>query len=485
MAQHASRLLAGYLQRLTRNSRVAFSPEGLAVARACMDLSARLLVNPYRLAQAQMEVVHDHLLLWRQAMLKAMGMPSQTLAEPDGEDPRFSDPAWEENYLLDFIKQSYLITARHLQQTIEQVEGLDEASQRQMRLLTQQYLDSLSPTHFMLTNLEVLRATLHSKGRNLVDGLKNLPGDLETGVASGGPGAGSDERRLVECSTNSRGTVIFRNRLIQLLHFEPTTPRHYKIPLLLLPPWSNRYYLLDLRQDDSFAKWTSEQGFTTFMVSWLKPDEAVTRTTFEDYRTDGAMAAITAVEKATGATRVHLAGYSLGGNLVISTLARMAAIDDQRAASGSILGAMIECPDLGEYGGVGGPGGSDVSQVTVPRYFFSTIDDHVSSWKRSYRAARLPSGPVRFVLGGSGLFAGVVHPPSPSRHGYWTNEILPAAPDDFLAGAAKHLGSWWDDWRQWLLAQPEGHVLVPTGMPSDAAPEMLQDRLRCQPDSQQ
>jgi len=269
---------------------------------------------------------------------------------------------------------------------------------------------------------------------------------------------------------------------MQLLHFEPTTPRHYKIPLLLLPPWSNRYYLLDLRQDDSFAKWTSEQGFTTFMVSWLKPDEAVTRTTFEDYRTDGAMAAITAVEKATGATRVHLAGYSLGGNLVISTLARMAAIDDQRAASGSILGAMIECPDLGEYGGVGGP---DVAQVTVPRYFFSTIDDHVSSWKRSYRAARLPSGPVRFVLGGSGLFAGVVHPPSPSRHGYWTNEILPAAPDDFLAGAAKHLGSWWDDWRQWLLAQREGHVLVPTGLPSDAAPEILQDRLRCHPDPQQ
>jgi polyhydroxyalkanoate synthase len=146
MAQHASRLLAGYLQRLTRNSGVAFSPEGLAVAKACMDLSVRLLVNPYRLAQAQMEVVHDHLLLWRQAMLKAMGMPSQTLAEPDGEDPRFSDPAWEENYLLDFIKQSYLITARHLQQTIEQVEGLDEASQRQVRLLTQQYLDSLSPT---------------------------------------------------------------------------------------------------------------------------------------------------------------------------------------------------------------------------------------------------------------------------------------------------------------------------------------------------
>jgi len=485
MAQHASRQLAGYLQRLTRNSRVAFSPEGLAVARACMDLSARLLVNPYRLAQAQMEVVHDHLLLWRQAMLKAMGMPSQTLAEPDGEDPRFSDPAWEENYLLDFIKQSYLITARHLQQTIEQVEGLDEASQRRVRLLTQQYLDSLSPTHFIQTNPEVLRETLHSKGRNLVDGLKNLLGDLEPGVASGGPGAGSDERLLVECSGNCRGTVIFRNRLMQLLHFEPTTPRHYKIPLLLVPPWSNRYYLLDLRQDDSFAKWTCEQGFTTFMVSWLAPDEAVTSTTFEDYCSDGVMAAITVVEQATGATRAHLAGYSLGGNLVMYTLARMAAINDQRAASGSILGALIECLKSGECGGVAGPRGPDVAQVTAPCYFFSTIDDHVSPWKHSYRAARLPSGPVRFVLGGSGLFAGIVHPPSVSRHGYWTNETLPAAPEDFLAGAAKHLNSWWDDWRHWLLAQREGHVLVPTGLPSDAAPELLQDRLRCHPDPQQ
>lgn len=482
MAQHASRLLAGYLQRLTRNSRVAFSPEGLAVAKACMDLSVRLLVNPYRLAQAQMEVVHDHLLLWRQAMLKAMGMPSQTLAEPDGEDPRFSDPAWEENYLLDFIKQSYLITARHLQQTIEQVEGLDEASQRQVRLLTQQYLDSLSPTHFILTNPEVLHETLHSKGRNLVDGLKILLGELETGVASGGPGAGPDERRLVEYSANPRGTVIFRNRLMQLLQFEPTTPRHYKIPLLLVPPSSNRYYLLDLRQDDSFARWTSEQGFATFMVSWLDPDESVARTTFEDFCTEGVMAAITAVEQATGATRVHLAGYSIGGNLMMSTLARMAAIDDQRAASGSFLGAMIEFPDLGECRGAGGP---DVAQVTVPCYFFSSIDDHVSPWQRSYRAARLPSGPIRFVLGGSGMFAGVVLPPSARRHGYWTNEVLPETPDDFLAGAAKHLGSWWDDWRQWLLAQPEGHVLVPTDMPGDAAPGMLQDKLRCPPDPQQ
>jgi poly(3-hydroxyalkanoate) synthetase len=467
---------------MTRGSSAAFSSEGLAVAKACMDLSAHLLVNPYRLAQAQMEVVHAHRLLWQQAMLKAMGLPSQALVEPDSEDLRFSDPAWKENFLLDFIKQSYLITTRHLQQTVTQVEGLDEASQRQVRALTQQYIDSLSPTNFVLTNPEVLREILHSKGRNLVDGLKNLLGDRETGDGLRGISAGPGEPRLVEVPANTRGKVIFQNPLIQLLHFDPTTPRQYKIPLLLVPPWRNGYYLLNLRQDDSFVKWASEQGFTTFMVSWLDANQAIARATFEDCLADGAVAAIRAVEQATGVPRIHLAGYCLGGTLVMSLLARMAAMHDRRAASGSFLGAMIELQDLGEGGGADGP---EVAWVTVPCYFLSTIDDHVSPWKRSYRGARLPSGPVRFVLGGSSDIAGVVHPPSAKRHGYWTNEVLSEEPDDFLAGAVKHRGSWWDDWRQWLLAQPDGDLLVPARLPGDAAPLTIEDPRGSDPDRQQ
>jgi len=566
VAQRASRLLTQFMEKKAKEGVAAPSDE-LGIAKAFMDLSARLLANPYKLAQTQMEMMRDYFSLWQHSTLKMMGMPFEAIASPEKTDKRFKDEDWEENFLFDFMKQSYLITARHLHDTVSTVDGLDEATQTKVNFFTRQYIDALSPTNFALTNPEVFRETVKSHGQNLVKGLNNLLQDMEAGDGKLRIRmTDTDAFELGKNVATTPGKVIFQNDLIQLIQYEPTTKDQFKKPLLIIPPWINKYYILDLREKNSYVKWATDQGHTTFIMSWVNPDEKLGHKNFEDYLLEGSMAAIDAVEKATGEKEINVAGYCLGGTLLMSTLAYMAAKKDKRIASATFFTALIDFSQPGELGifldesAVAGvekrmaengflegsemagtfnmlrandliwsfvvnnylmgkdpfpfdllywnsdstrmpatmhsfylrnmylgnklrePGGIelagvkiDISKVKTPCYFISTIEDHIAPWKSTYMGAQLPSGPVKFVLGGSGHIAGIVNPPVANKYGYWTNAELPDAAEAFLEGATHNPGSWWTDWQQWVTSQTNGDKKVPARKPGAGGLKAIED----------
>jgi polyhydroxyalkanoate synthase len=348
VAQRASRLLRRHMKKTARKG-IWFPSEEFALAKAYMDLSARLLASPYRLAQTQMAMMRDHIQLWQQTTLRRMGLPFHSVAGPDADDTRFDDQAWEDNFLFDFIKQSYLITARHLQQTVASAERLDETTQQRVNTLTRQYVDALSPTNFALTNPEVLRETVNSKGKNLLKGLKHLLKDLAAGDQQGLPRP--DDRgglRLGADLAGTPGKVIYQNELLQLIQYQAAGSHQHRKPLLIVPPWINKYYVFDLGESNSFVRWASEQGFTTFIISWVDPDQRLAQKDFADYLVDGVLAAIDAVEQATGEKQIDLVAYCLGGTLLMATLAWMAAHRDERAASATFLGTLIDFSEPGE-----------------------------------------------------------------------------------------------------------------------------------------
>ena len=566
VAQRASRLLTQFMEKKAREG-VAAPTDELGVARAFMDLSSRILANPYKLAQTQMNMMWDYFSLWQNSTLKMMGMPLNPVAAPEKGDKRFKDEDWEQHFLFDFMKQSYLITARHLHDTVCGVEGLDEHTQTKVNFFTRQYIDALSPSNFAMTNPEVFRETVKSHGQNLIKGFNNLLHDME---------AGDGQLRIRMTDTDAfelgknvgttPGKVVFQNDLIQLIQYDPATPDQYKKPLLIVPPWINKYYILDLREKNSMVKWATDQGHTTFIMSWVNPDERLAHKGFEDYLLEGSMAAIDAVEQATGEKEINLAGYCLGGTLLMTTLAYMTAKKDKRAASATFFTTMLDFSEPGELGifldedAVTGlekrmaergylegsemagtfnmlrandliwsfvvnnylmgkdpfpfdllywnsdstrmpyamhsfylrnmylanklrePGGIelagvkiDISKVKTPCYFISAIEDHIAPWKSTYLGAQLPTGPVKFVLGGSGHIAGIVNPPAANKYGYWTNETLPATADEFLSTATQNAGSWWTDWHQWVTALPNGDKKVPARAPGAGALKVLED----------
>ncbi len=348
VAQRASRLITQYMEKKAKDGVDAPSDE-MGVAKAFMDLSARLMANPYKLAQTQMNMMWDYFSLWQGSMMKMMGMPhAQPVAVPQKGDKRFKDEDWEQHFLFDFVKQSYLIAARHIHDTVAGTEGLDEATQNKVNFFTRQYIDALSPSNFALTNPEVFRETVKSHGQNLIKGLNNLLNDVSDD--------GQLRIRMTDTSAfemgknvaTTPGKVVYQNELFQLIQYDPATPEQYKKPFLIVPPWINKYYILDLRDKNSMVKWATDQGHTTFIISWINPDENMADIGFEDYMLKGTLEAITQVCEQTGEDSVNLAAYCIGGTLTMSTLAYMAAKKDKRANSATFFTTMLDFSDPGE-----------------------------------------------------------------------------------------------------------------------------------------
>jgi polyhydroxyalkanoate synthase len=351
VAQRASRLITQFMEKKAKDGVNAPTDE-LGVAKAFMDMSSRLLANPYKMAQTQMNMMWDYFSLWQNTSMKMMGMPgSHAVAAPKKGDNRFKDEEWEEHFMFDFVKQSYLITARHLHDTVAGTEGLDEATQQKVNFFTRQYIDALSPSNFALTNPEVFRETVKSNGQNLIKGLNNLLHDVESGD-------GQLRIRMTDTSAfemgknvaTTPGKVVFQNELFQLIQYNPTTEKQNKKPFLIVPPWINKYYILDLREKNSMVKWATDQGHTTFIMSWINPDEKLAAKSFENYLLEGSIEAINQVCAHTGENSVNLAGYCLGGTLTMTTLAYMAAKKDKRANSATFFTTMLDFSDPGELG---------------------------------------------------------------------------------------------------------------------------------------
>ena len=321
----------------------------LNVASAFMELTARMMANPAQLVEAQMSLWRGTMDLWRNATLRMMGQPADPVATPEAGDRRFKDDEWSNNMVFDFIKQSYLMTSRWMQSTVGAVEGLDTESKRKVDFYTKQFADAIAPTNFVLTNPEVLRATYDSKGENLVKGLKNLLGDLEKG--KGKLRISMTDETAFKVGENvavTPGKVVFQNDLVQLIQYAPTTETVHETPLVIIPPWINKFYILDLRAKNSLVKWLTDRGYTTFIVSWVNPDERLAKKTFEDYMTEGAIAAIEAVKAAAGVKKINICGYCIGGTLLACTLAYLKAKNDDSIQTASYITALTDFRDAGD-----------------------------------------------------------------------------------------------------------------------------------------
>src|SRR6266699_2837755 len=346
VAERSSRLMGEFLQRQAGGHGVAHSDE-FGIARAFMDLYARMLANPWKLAEMQTKMFWDHVALWQSSLLRMLGKDAPPVAEPARGDNRFREADWQDQFLFDYIKQSYLIAARHLHDAVASVEGLPEETSKKVNFYTRQYIDALSPSNFALTNPQVLRETLQSGGQNLVKGLNNLLADIERG------GIRMADEKAFKLGVNiatTPGKVVFQNELMQLIQYAPSTETVFKRPLLVIPPWINKYYILDLREKNSFVRWAVEQGHTVLVISWVNPDGRYAGKTFENYMFEGPLAALDAIGQATGENRVNIIGYCLGGTLLGATLAWMAEKSDARAASATFLASLLDFSIPGELG---------------------------------------------------------------------------------------------------------------------------------------
>ncbi|HEY5598978.1 MAG TPA: class I poly(R)-hydroxyalkanoic acid synthase [Kiloniellales bacterium] len=350
IAERSQRLVSEFLAR-QQSERHDATLDPLNIGSAFLEMTAHMMADPGKLVQAHMNLWQDYMMLWQSATRRLLGEPAEPVAEPESGDRRFKDAAWDENQLFDFIKQSYLLSARWMQSTVGDIEGMDNKTAKKVDFYTRQFVDAMAPSNLVMTNPEVLRATMESGGENLVRGLENLLEDLERG--KGRLAIKMTDREAFELGRNiavTPGKVVYQNDLMQLIQYTPTTETAYKRPLLIIPPWINKYYILDLREKNSFVRWATDEGFTVFIVSWVNPDATLAAKTFEDYMVEGPLAALDAIEKATGETEVNVIGYCLGGTLLASTLAYMAVKKDSRITSATFLTSMVEFTEAGELG---------------------------------------------------------------------------------------------------------------------------------------
>ena len=528
----------------------ALTPDPFHIAPALTEVMARLAAQPDRLMRAQADLFSRYMDLWKVAAQRAAGEEAPQLAEPPRGDKRFADPEWTSNPVFDVIKQSYLITSDWLNELVGGVEGVEPLTKRRVEFFTKMLTDAISPSNFLLTNPAALREAMQSNGESLVKGMENFAADLQRG---GGQLSISQtdftQFKVGENVATAPGKVVFQNELIQLLQFDPTTESVCEVPLLIFPPWINKYYILDLRPENSMIRWLTSQGITVFVTSWVNPDSTLATRTFEDYLKEGIYAATDAVRAQTGVDRVNTVGYCIGGTLLSCALAHMAARGDTRIASSTFFAAQQDFSEAGDLllftnedwlkqleqmmdAGGGVLSGQamadtfnalrsndliwsffvnnylmgkeprpfdllfwnadqtrmpktlhlfylrkfygenalakgelvldnvrlDLKKVKTPVYVQSSKEDHIAPFRSVYKGARLFGGPVTFMMAGSGHIAGVINHPDAKKYQHWTNAALPATPEDWLAGAVEHPGSWWPSWIEWLKARSGGQV---------------------------
>lgn len=326
--------------------------ESLYIGKLFMEALATLAGDPNRVAEMQHRCFLDWVALWRHSTERFMDVPAEGAAEmpPPEKDRRFRDDAWQESAVYHFIKQSYLLNAKWVQRLMRHAGELDPKLARSVDFYTRQFVDAAAPSNFLMTNPEALRATLESNGENLVQGMHNMRRDIERG-------GGKLKIRVTDENTFdlgrniavTPGKVVYQNDLMQLIQYAPSTERVHAVPLLIVTAWIKKYYIMDLQAENSFVRWLVGQGYTVFVISWVNPDARLGAKTFDDYMTEGPLAAIDAIREVTGEETVNTLGYCLGGTLLAVTLAWLKAKGRQdRVSSATFLTTMIDFSDPGE-----------------------------------------------------------------------------------------------------------------------------------------
>jgi polyhydroxyalkanoate synthase len=346
IAVRSHRLMVDFL---TRRPELSGLGDPAGIGQAFLQLTAKIIADPMSIAQAQLELWADHMTLWRRTTERLFNPTGKSDRRPVATDRRFQHSAWTENILFDYIKQSYLISAEAILSAVSRVNGLNPKTAHKVDFYTRQFVDAMSPSNFLATNPEVLQTTIETGGENLLRGLTNLLDDLERGRGQLAVTMTDLKAfRLGESVAATPGKVIFQNELMQLIQYAPSTPEVKRRPLVIVPPWINKFYVLDLRPKNSFIKWAVDQGHTVFVISWVNPDRRLAHKRFEDYMLEGPLAALTAIEAAAGEREVNAIGYCLGGTLLAATLAYLAAQNDDRIRSATYLGTLVDFTDVGD-----------------------------------------------------------------------------------------------------------------------------------------
>jgi len=353
VASQSQRLIGDFLQRwMAQDKQGPLDP--LNVSGAFMSLLRAMGSDHETVMNAQIQYWRDWMGLWEQTAHRMLGGTNVSpLMKPAEGDRRFRDPEWQQSGIFDFIKQSYLLTANAMQGMVANLHGIPDDERKRVEFYTKQFADAFAPTNFALTNPEVLRTTLTSSGDNLVKGLNNLIGDIERGKGELSIRQTADAFVIGENIATAPGKVVFRNRLIELLQFSPTTAEVHARPLLIFPPWINKFYILDLRPENSFIRWLVGQGYTVFVVSWVNPDAELAQMDFGDYMRKGVFAALDAVRDATGVSDPNCVGYCIGGTLLSAVLAYMASGADpehgpERIHSATFWAAQSDFSEAGD-----------------------------------------------------------------------------------------------------------------------------------------
>ena len=541
MVDEGGKALAAYLGPRTQAKTDDLADEIADALKTVGQVAEYWMTDPQRTLEAQTRLMAGYLSVWTNTLKRLGGEHVEPVTAPDARDARFKDEGWRESPIFDALKQAYLVTTRWAEDMVEEAEGLDPHIKHKAGFLVKQVTNAISPSNFVMTNPELIRETFSSSGENLVKGMKNLTEDLVAG--KGSLKIRQSDLSAFEVGRNlatTPGKVIYENDLMQLIQYEATTGSVKKMPLLIVPPWINKFYILDLTAEKSFIKWLVDQGISVFVISWVNPDARLAEKGFDDYMREGIMAALDKVAVATGERQAHAMGYCVGGTLLATTLAYMAATGDDRIASATFLTTQIDFTHAGDLkvfvdedqlaaierkmkqtGYLEGskmasafnmlrsndliwpyvvnnymkgkapfpfdllfwnadstrmPAANhsyylrncyltnniarglaelsgvriDMTKVKVPVYSLATREDHIAPPNSVFIGANMLSGPVRYVLAGSGHIAGVVNPPAKMKYQYWADGPTGPSYDLWVQGAQEHKGSWWPDWLNWF-----------------------------------
>jgi polyhydroxyalkanoate synthase len=342
--------LAAYLKPRESGEVKDKPPSELAeVIKTFTAVAEYWLSDQDRSSDLQKKIAKAYLDLWGSSVRRLAGEDAPPAIAPSPRDKRFADPEWKSNQFFDFVMQLYLLTTQWAQELVHNAEGVDPHTRKKAEFYVQQIANALAPSNFLLTNPEVLRETLSSSGDNLVRGMKMLAEDIEAGHGTLRIRQSDPSNLVVGVNmATTAGKVIYQNELMQLIQYEPATESVLRTPLLIVPPWINKFYILDLRPEKSFIKWCVDQGITVFVISWVNPDKRLGSKTWEDYMKQGPLTAMDAIERATGEMKVHTMGYCVGGTLLATTLAWLAEKRRVRATSATLLAAQVDFTHAGD-----------------------------------------------------------------------------------------------------------------------------------------
>ncbi len=350
LMEEGGKAMAGLMNRPdAKGGSYSASTEMTEASKVMAEVARQWMAEPSRTLEVQSDLVRGYMDVWNGTVQRMMGQDARPVAEPESGDGRFRDPDWSNNAYFDFWKQSYLVTTQWAEKVLADTKGLDDRTKQRAEYYFRQVASAVSPSNFPATNPEVFRETMQSNGANLVKGVENLLADM---AKSG------DLLKISQTDTTAfevgrnlavtPGKVIFQNDILQLIQYTPTTDKVYATPLLIVPPWINKFYILDLTAPKSFIKWAVAQGFSVFVISWVNPDERLSHKSFEAYMKEGVLAATDAVLRETGAKQTNVIGYCVGGTLLASTMALNAAKGHDPFASATFFAAQKDFTNAGD-----------------------------------------------------------------------------------------------------------------------------------------